>query len=458
MIILEHPLDRVLAIIGQQEKRENTKYRLLKYCLANDEGEEGVAIFNGLTKSAVHLSKSEWENLENLDYEFLYHSYMLVPIDNDDSELARKYKEYERANQEMFSRHPRNFTILPTTGCNARCFYCYELGCKTKVMTKEIAEKVARYIINNCDKSGPLRLHWFGGEPTMNIKAIDIICTRLREKGIQFYSEITSNGYLLNYENSKKAKELWNLKNAQITIDGTEEIYNKTKNYVYTDDPNPFATLLENIKILLSFDVLVNVRLNIDKHNVDNMKDLITLIHQKFGNLSNLYIYSMPLFECAKEIKRTDDERKEIFARTSEINQYLYELGYIRSTFDRRLPRAMCAADDGQSVMILPDGNIGLCEHHTDDEYIATVDKPVYDFETIKRWKEQSAELEICKDCYFWPTCIKLKNCEEQHGCHIYEKQLKLEKEKLVLHNYFKQAKLSDYYRSQINNNRKSEI
>ena len=455
---MEHPLERVLAIIGQQGRKEGVRYRLLKYCLVNDEGEEGKTIFNGLTKSAVHLSNWEYDNLENLDYDFLYHSYTLVPEDFNDSEIAKKYKDYEKSTQVMFSRHPRSFTILPTTGCNARCFYCYELGCKTKVMSPEIAVKVADYIISVCDKSDPIRLHWFGGEPTMNIKAIDYICSRLRDEGIQFYSDITSNGYLLGYENSKKARSEWNLRNAQITIDGTKDIYNKTKNYVYKDDPNPFGTLMENIKALLSFDVFVNIRLNIDKHNIDNMKALIDLLNQSFGNLDNLAIYSMPLFECNKETKRTDKEREEIYLRTSEINRYLAEHGYLGKRFNRSLPNAMCAADDGQSVMILPDGNIGLCEHHTDDEYIATVYKPVYDFERIKRWKEQSAELEICKDCYFWPTCIKLKNCEEQHGCDKYEKQLRLEKEKLVLHNYFKQAKLSDYYRSQINNNGKSEI
>lgn len=450
MIIMEHPLDRVLAIIGRQSKKENTKYRLLNYCLVNDEGEEGKAVFNGLTMAAVHLTNEEWNNLENLDYEFLYHSYMLVPEDTDDSALARKYKEYEKANQEMFTRHPRNFTILPTTGCNARCFYCYELGCKTRVMTTEIADKVARYIINNCDKSAPIKLHWFGGEPTTNIKAIDQICNKLSKANIKYFSEITSNGYLLNYDNVVKAKSLWNLKNAQITIDGTADIYNKTKNYVYKNDPNPFNTLMDNINILLSFDVMVNVRLNIDKHNIDNMRDLITLLYNKFGNLSNFRIYTRPLFECVTETIRTEDERKDIFTKTSEVDNYLNELGYIGRIFDRRLPNAMCAADDGHSVLILPDGNIGLCEHHTDDEYIASVDKPVYDFEKIKEWKEQSPELDICKDCYFWPTCIKIKKCEEQHGCNKYEKMLKLNKERMVLHNYFKQAKLSDYYLSQV--------
>ena len=450
MIILEHPLDRILQVIGRQSRKEDTKYRLLKYCLVNDEGEDGKTVFNGLTKAAVQLTNEEFDNIEDLDYDFLYHSYILVPEDTDDSELAGKYKSFEKANQEMFSRHPTNFTILPTTGCNARCFYCYELGCKTKTMTIETASKVVKYIAGNCEKSMPIKLHWFGGEPTTNIKAIDHICDGLKKKGIQFFSEITSNGYLLNYDNVVKAKSLWNLNNAQITIDGTEEIYNKTKNYVYKNDPNPFNTLMENINILLSFDVHVSIRLNIDKHNIDNMKELITLLYNKFGNLDNLDIYTRPLFECNKETKRTDEEREEIFSRTDEVNQYLYKLGYMGKMFDRRLSNSMCAADDGHSVMILPDGNIGLCEHHTDDEYIATVDRPVYDFEKIKAWKEQSPELDICKDCFFWPTCIKIVRCEEQHGCNIYEKQLKINKEKMVLHNYFKQAKLTDYYLSQI--------
>jgi sulfatase maturation enzyme AslB (radical SAM superfamily) len=56
-----------------------------------------------------------------------------------------------------------------------------------------------------------------------------------------------SNGLLFNDENIIKAKEIWNLKKIQITIDGTEPFYEKIKNV----PSGSFNILLANIKKLL---------------------------------------------------------------------------------------------------------------------------------------------------------------------------------------------------------------
>ena len=42
------------------------------------------------------------------------------------------------------------YTIFTTTDCNARCFYCFELGRSRIPMSEETAHKTARYIRDHC--------------------------------------------------------------------------------------------------------------------------------------------------------------------------------------------------------------------------------------------------------------------------------------------------------------------
>ena len=45
-----------------------------------------------------------------------------------------------------------------------------------------------------------------------------------------------SNGYLFSEEIIDRAARLWELRNVQITLDGTEKVYNETKAYIAPKD------------------------------------------------------------------------------------------------------------------------------------------------------------------------------------------------------------------------------
>lgn len=64
--------------------------------------------------------------------------------------------------------------ILTTTGCNARCEYCYEKGFKTETMTLETAKHLINHILT-LPKMEKFYIHWFGGEPLLNTKVIDVV-------------------------------------------------------------------------------------------------------------------------------------------------------------------------------------------------------------------------------------------------------------------------------------------
>ena len=115
---------------------------------------------------------------------------------------------------------------------------------------------------------------WFGGAPLFRKKCINIICERLKESGIPYRSSMISNGYLFDEKTVNEAKNLWKLKNVQITIDGTKDIYNKTKSFVYKNG-NPFETVMGNIKRLSENGISVTIRINVGKFNAEDAEKLI---------------------------------------------------------------------------------------------------------------------------------------------------------------------------------------
>ncbi len=162
-----------------------------------------------------------------------------------------------------------DYTIFTTTDCNARCFYCFEKNAARIPMSPGSAEKTAGFIAGHCG-GNEVSISWFGGEPLYNMEAIDIICRGLRERGIPFNSKIVSNGYLFDREIIGRAKVDWELRSVQITLDGTEDVYNKAKAYIYKG-VNAFRRVIGNIHLLLDAGIAVDIRLNIDTYNADNL-------------------------------------------------------------------------------------------------------------------------------------------------------------------------------------------
>lgn len=454
MIILEHPMDISMSVLGINTFKVDKKYVFSPYnVILEEEDDGGYLIYNSVTMSVVFLTYDEYDTIEKNGFsgqDILYTGRFLIPENMNETANVEKLKKAVRTTHKRDIQHPTLYTILPTTSCNARCFYCYEIGKPQKVMSEEIAHKTADYIIERCVKGQKIRLYWFGGEPTVNIRAIDIICTRLSEAGVDFYSEMVSNGYLLTDENVKKGIELWRLTHVQITVDGTKDVYNKSKNYIYKNDPNPYERIMNNISTLAGYGVGIDIRLNVGKHNYADLSNLVDELIQRFGYASNVNIYTMHIFECNMVEKRTDDEKKELFECIDKINIKLEENGKGGNLLDRSYRAVMCGADDGRSLLIAPDGNIGLCEHHVDDEFIGHLDDIKIDYSMLKKWDEKMPTLDICHGCALFSTCVKLKNCPEEGQCSVFERDMKINKFKRRLQRYYEQAKFSPYYINQI--------
>ena len=422
MEVIQYSNDTELQLLGGfQLRTKGKKYRFNKFCV-KIETEDGTLIRNYLTGSLVLLRPVEMINLETTDpcdyVDFLISNYYLVPENYDEEAILKVIRERQSIPiTDNYLDHPIHFTILTTTTCNARCFYCYELKVKGKTpMSLETAEKVAKYIIGCAPKDQQITLDWFGGEPLYNADVIDIICSRVRSAGFSMVSTMVSNGYLFDDKIINRAKNDWNLRNVQITLDGTEEVYNKSKNYTYKDT-NPFKIVISNIHKLLKNDISVSIRMNCDKHNFEDLGNLIDFLANEFTDKQLIYPYVWPIFE--EGFTRTLEERNELFSVIDNLECKLQEKGYAVGHSNLGGVKGIhCMIDKGDSICIYPRGEIGICEHYLESKFISHIDNPnEKNWEIIKNWRTYMPEVELCNDCPIKPGCLRAVGCPDEMIC-----------------------------------------
>lgn len=436
MNVVRNSNGRVMDFLGgDQRKVKGFKYRYNKFIVKTEYGEDEFIWYNNLTGAIVSIKDYEIANISTEDegrcsyVDYLIRNYFLVPEQFDEESIIKEFRERNTVPiNANYLQRLNHFTIMTTTKCNARCFYCYQMHSKHKRhMTDETAYEVAKYIIDTTQEGQQVTLGWFGGEPLFNYKVMDIITTKVASSGRPVNSSIITNGYLFDEKLCKKAVRDWGIQGAQITLDGTENVYNKAKNFIYKDDESPFKTVIKNIHSMLKHGISVSVRMNVDLHNVENLTELINYLAEEFKGEKNFSAYIHELFDDT----RTIDHDEQLFANMQEIDKLLVEKNLRTPGYN--LPDLIksvhCMVDDGHSVVITPDGKIGLCEHYENEHYVSDLKNPsVIDFEEVRAWREMSENAEICEDCPMKPTCLKCKLCPDHKICSAPERDYQLNK------------------------------
>lgn len=405
----------IMSIIGNA-KLSKSGYRFINYAVA-EPIEDGILLYNTLTCELLLLTQEEYDNA--LQDPILRQKWFVVPEDTCEKKIAQMVRWVQKSTAKQKKGISR-FVILTTTDCNARCFYCFELGCKRIPMSDGTALKTFEFIKEN-SLGNHVVITWFGGEPLFNTSAIDIICQKLREAGISYESKMVSNGYLFDDENVRKCTELWNLKKVQISMDGTEEIYNKTKRYIYKEG-NSYQIVMSNIQRLLDSEINVIVRVNMDFHNIEDLNVFAEEMAHRFGGNSKFCLYPRLIISETKawDESHTLDEWAALYEAKNRLEQKLNKLGIFKlqtSRLRRNLPQTACMADSSNSVVITPDGHLGTCEHYTDKELIGHIDSAERDEAVIDSFRQYWEDTEECDTCFYYPQCIRLKKCSYNKPC-----------------------------------------
>lgn len=384
--------------------------------------DEGLLIYHILTGELLLLSSEEAKREksdESIRLELIRHRF-LVRKNLDEHQYARQFLEISKMLIQK-KKKITGFTIFTTTDCNARCPYCYEKGRPRTHMSDAVARDAADYIyrVSGSDK---VNLAWFGGEPLYNARAIDIITEELRSRGILFQSSMVSNGYLFDDEITFKAKNHWGLNHVQITLDGREEAYNRIKDYIYLDGDSAYQRVLCNIKRLLDADIHVSIRLNANSANMDDLSALVDELSKKFMGYKKLSVYSGLLHDFSTEKLYTEQDANDLH-RWDALQHKIIAYGMGGS---KQLPRSLqvnsCMADNDAKVTILPNGQLGKCEHESERLLIGNIYDGITENDMVAHWKEQIRGVD-CLECPVFPICTRLRMCSWTKGkCTEYDR------------------------------------
>lgn len=287
-------------------------------------------------------------------------------------------------------------------------------------MSEQTANDVVKFITAHCGEAKKVTLDWFGGEPTLCQQRIEQICMGLGENGIAYSSSITTNGYLLDEEMIRQAKTIWHLKTVNISLDGTEERYNRTKAYV---DPkeNPYQKVMRNIGSLLTEEIHVNLRMNFDMHNYQDFKYLVEDIRKRFGEtpLLNLSAHQINGEHSCPGQEMPHGSEAWFSEKIVELNDIAREAGmYPRKGPFPALVSMGCKASMNSTVTITPEGNLVRCpEQFGKDQITGNVRDGITDQEKVQSWKRLS-DWEKCQNCVFYPRCLRVQNCTVEDRCY----------------------------------------
>ena len=445
MVTIVEPQKNISNLWGIQPILYEKNYRLMQYVLRVDY-DGRVLLHNVVTGRLVVLTQIEADLLDKLPTVYkpsmkeMVEKHFLVPNDYDEHKEVYKLRTILRRIGELRSpKEITHYTILPTTSCNARCYYCFEQGSKIVTMTEQTANEVVEFISRNSgDKS--IHIAWFGGEPTVAAVRIDQICEGLNRYCVKFYSSITTNGYLFDEEMVHRAKGLWNLKYVNISMDGTEEKYNIIKSFINPKD-NPYQRVMKNIGVLIDQDIRVNLRMNFDMNNFNDFQELLKEILGRFGN-TPLISVSAHQVNGSFPIVTQHGSEEWFSAKIVELNDIARAAGvYRRKMTLPSLVSLGCKASLSSTVTITAEGNLVRCpEQFGDDQITGNVREGVINRQLVLSWK-QLMDNEKCVECVFYPKCLKILNCSVGDQCTY-----KMEYDTIVRRTMIKSYVNSDYF------------
>ena len=431
MRTIVEPKKSIARLWGKQRIKETDTYRMMKYVIRVDH-EKKVLLHNVVTGQLVELDQQEAKLIDQLpkgyctEMECLVEGYYLVDEMFDEHDQVVKMRNILNSLQTMQQKPGITpYTILPTTACNARCYYCFEHGSRTVTMSENTANSVVDYMCSHCNEKKQIAITWFGGEPTVATARIDQICEGLQSNGIEYKSDIITNGYLFDESLVLRARDLWHLQLTNITLDGTEHTYNIIKSYAGVRD-NPYQRVLNNVRLLLKQGIRVSLRMNFDLNNFHEFEKLLNELKVRFSDNHLLQINVHPVIGefSNPDGKVLHGSERWFEEKICELNGMARKSGLLKSK--NILPSLRftgCQASQKSSVTITPEGKLVRCpEQFGEDQITGDVWKGITNYEIVRAWKE-FADYPRCKECVLFPHCERLVLCNTKERC-CYSKEL----------------------------------
>ncbi|MEI7423063.1 MAG: radical SAM protein [Prolixibacteraceae bacterium] len=200
----------------------------------------------------------------------------LVTQENENKQYRNSYFDFvdQRDEEEV------QLFFVPNYSCNFSCSYCYqdEYTNPNQHATPELIDAFFQYIRKEfANRRRYLTI--FGGEPLLNTPHQKEIIRLLIEKSNEVKLDIcvVTNGYYL--ENYIDLLSKGKIREIQITLDGTKKIHDQRR-FLKGGSPT-FEPIVRGIDAALAAGFPVNLRMVIDKQNIENLPELASFAIEK---------------------------------------------------------------------------------------------------------------------------------------------------------------------------------
>jgi len=241
-------------------------------------GSDNFFIVNLLTGSADILNPAEGLMVKNflggkeLPAEFknnLKEQGYLIDEKEEDLLYRNKYLDFidTRDDDEV------QLFFVPNYSCNFACTYCYqdEYTNTKQELTTEVIDAFFNYIKTEFATRRKY-LTIFGGEPLLNsLKQKELISYLLKQaKSVNLEVCIVTNGYsLVDYIDILKTADI---REIQVTLDGKGSVHDKRR--FLKGGGSTFEKIVNGIDACLQNELPVNLRVVVDKENIDGLPEL----------------------------------------------------------------------------------------------------------------------------------------------------------------------------------------
>ncbi len=382
---------------------------------------EEYFLVNILSGNADIISKEKFEEIQNgkfTDIQEYFEKGYLTEEQDEKRNYIEKYLEFteNRENDEV------QIFFVPWYLCNFSCSYCYQVGYENevKIPGKNIVDAFFEYVKN--EFAGRRKyITLFGGEPLLpgkqNKEFIKYFLQKCDENNLEI--AIVTNGFNLEeyIEILKKVK----IREIQVTLDGTAELHDKRR--YLKDNSATFEKIVKGIDAALENNLTINLRVVIDKENIEGLYQLSKYAIEKGWTENPLFKTQLgrnyELHYCQKDndklFTRLDfyesifeeiqkhPEILEFHKPAFSISKFLFENG--------ELPKPLFDACTGCKTEWAFDytGNIYSCTATVGkiDRTLGTFFPEVHkNFEAIEEWEERDVTMiNECKECNLQLAC-----------------------------------------------------
>lgn len=261
--------------------------------------------------------------------------------------------------------------IFPTEACNFRCVYCYETF-KNNRMEPNVVTAIKNFIRLRINDLNHLAVSWFGGEPLLALDILEDISKHIqlllkKNPKVNYFSDITTNAYLLNPSTFQKLVNL-GIRQYQISFDGPRDLHDKKR--ILTSGKGTFDRIWNNLVSIRDtnekFTILV--RLHLDTDNYPHISGFIEEYGKFFMEDKRFKLFLRPL----SRLGCPNDASLPVFAEADskkvvkELSQYVQEKGINCITSSDFTP--ICYAAKLNSFAIRATGKINKCTVKLENE------------------------------------------------------------------------------------------